>query len=82
MPRLLGPRECFICRKGRRHWHFDYEQVEMRFYVHFSGDRKMASRLSTDLHRHTAADMYGKELEDIKFASTKISFTMKQRNIH
>lgn len=65
MPRLLGPRECFICRKGRRNWHFDYEQVEMRFYVHFSKDKKMASRLSTDLHRHTASDMYSKEPEDI-----------------
>jgi len=65
MPRLLGPRQCFICRKGRRNWHFDYEQVEMRFYVHFSKDTKMAGRLSTDLHRHTASEMYNKAPEDI-----------------
>jgi len=65
MPRLLGPRQCFITRKGRRWWLVDYGQVEMRFYVHFSKDMKMASRLSTDLHRHTASDMYGKPPEEI-----------------
>lgn len=64
-PRLLGPRECFICRKGRRYWCFDYAQVEMRFYVHFSGDMKMAGRLASDLHRHTASEIYAKAPEDI-----------------
>lgn len=65
MPRLLGPRECFIVRRGRKNWYFDYEQVEMRFYTHFSRDKKMAAALPTDLHRHTASDMYQKPLEDI-----------------
>jgi len=65
MPRLLGPRECFIPRKGRKFWLPDYEQVEMRFYVHFSHDRKMADRLSSDLHRWTASDMYKKPPEEI-----------------
>lgn len=65
MPRLLGPRECFIVRKGRKNWYFDYEQVEMRFYVHFSKDKKMAANLATDLHRHTASEIYKKPLEDI-----------------
>ncbi len=65
MPRLLGPRECFIPRKGRKYWLIDYEQVEMRFYVHFSKDKKMASRLSTDLHRWTASNIYKKPPEKI-----------------
>lgn len=65
MPRLLGPRECFIPRKGKRNWHGDYEQVEMRFYVHFSKDKKMASKLSSDLHRYTASQMYSKVPKDI-----------------
>jgi len=65
MPRLLGPRECFITRKGRNNWHGDYGQVEMRFYTHFGQDKKMASRLSSDLHRQTASDIYSKTPEDI-----------------
>jgi len=65
MPRLLGPRECFIPRKGRKFWLADYEQVEMRFYSHFAKDKKMANRLPTDLHRSTASDMYKKPPEEI-----------------
>lgn len=65
MPRLLGPRECFIPRKGRKWWLADYEQVEMRFYTHFAKDEKMAGRLSTDLHRWTASEMYKKPREKI-----------------
>jgi len=65
VPRKLGPRECFVPRKGCRFWLPDYAQVEMRFYIHFAKDDKMASRLSSDLHRQTAADMYRKPPEQI-----------------
>ena len=65
MPRLLGPRECFIPRKGRKLWLIDYAQVEMRFYAHFAKDKKMAERLPSDLHRWTASEMYKKPPEQI-----------------
>lgn len=65
MPRKLGPRECFVPRKGCNFWLPDYAQVEMRFYCHFAKDQKMASRLSLDLHRQTAAEMFKKAPEDI-----------------
>ena len=65
MPRLLGPRECFITRRGKRNWHVDYAQVEMRFYIHFSKDKKMKDRISSDLHRWTASEMYKKHRDDI-----------------
>lgn len=55
MPRLLGPRECFIPRRGRVNWHFDYSQVEMKLFGHFANDPKMAAAIKDDIHRHTAA---------------------------
>jgi len=65
MPRLLGPRECFVPRKGRKFWLIDYAQVEMRFYAHFAKDKKMAERIPTDLHRGTASEMYKKPPEQV-----------------
>lgn len=58
MPRILGPRECFVVRQGRRNWHFDYDQMEMRFFVHFAKDPKMAEAIENDIHLHVAAQIY------------------------
>lgn len=58
-PRLLGPRECFVPRRGRRNWHFDYEQVEMRFFCHFARDRDMADAIEGDIHLYVATQIYG-----------------------
>ena len=55
MPRLLGPRQCFVPRRGRVNWHFDYSQVEMKFFGHFAKDPKMAQAIKDDIHRHTAS---------------------------
>ena len=65
IPRLLGPRECFIPRKGRRNWHLDYEQVEMKFFVHFSKDEKMAKAIAGDIHRSVASEVYNIPEDDI-----------------
>jgi DNA polymerase I-like protein with 3'-5' exonuclease and polymerase domains len=67
MPRLLGPRECFICRIGRRNWHFDYEQVEMKFFCHFSEDDDMTSAIADDIHLFVASQIY--ELPKEKISS-------------
>jgi len=59
MPRILGPRECFIVRRGRRNWHLDYEQVEMKFFCHFSEDDDMADAIEDDIHEFVASEIYG-----------------------
>jgi DNA polymerase I-like protein with 3'-5' exonuclease and polymerase domains len=64
-PRKLGPRECFIVRKGRYNWHFDYEQVEMRFFVHFSNDQTMAAAIDDDIHLTVASEVYHKPKDDV-----------------
>jgi len=58
MPRILGPRECIVARRGRRNFHFDYEQVEMKFFVHFAKDEDMAAAIAEDIHLHVAARIY------------------------
>jgi len=57
-PRKLGPRECFITRRGRWNFHIDYDQVEMKFFTHFSEDAEMAKAVASDIHLHTAAKVY------------------------
>lgn len=65
MPRLLGPRECFIPRRGRVNIHADYDQVEMKFFVHFSEDPVMREAVAQDIHRATAARVLKKPREDV-----------------
>jgi DNA polymerase I-like protein with 3'-5' exonuclease and polymerase domains len=63
MPRILGPRECFVPRKGRWNWHIDYEQVEMKFFVHFAEDKLMAVAIESDVHLAVAAQIYDVRVE-------------------
>lgn len=65
MPRLLGPRECFVARKGRYNFCIDYAQVEMRFFAHFAEDRHMADAIAEDVHLHVAARIYRVAPEDV-----------------
>jgi DNA polymerase I-like protein with 3'-5' exonuclease and polymerase domains len=58
IPRIMGPRECFVTRPGLWNFHFDYQQVEMRLLVHFTKDRKMADAIEKDIHRAVAAEVY------------------------
>ena len=58
LPRLTGPRECFIARTNRTNYYFDYEQVEMRMFVHFAKDEQMAEAIKKDIHTHVAAQIY------------------------
>lgn len=70
MPRLLGPRECFVPRRGRRNWHFDYSQIEMRMFVHFAKDTDMAKAIDDDIHLYVATRIY---------KATKDKITKEQR---
>jgi len=58
MPRILGPRECFVPRKGHMNWHLDYDQVEMKLFVHFARDKNMAKAIEKDIHLYAASKMY------------------------
>ena len=65
IPRILGPRETIVPRKGRRNYHSDYKQVEMKFFVHFSEDETMAAAINDDIHLAVAANVYGMDKADI-----------------
>jgi DNA polymerase-1 len=56
--KFTGPRECFVPRPGRNNWHLDYSQIEMRFFVHFAKDRKMAKAIDADIHLAVACEIY------------------------
>lgn len=58
VPRTMGPRQCIIPRLGRRNWHSDYEQVEMKMFVHFAKDKKMAAAIADDIHLKVASEIY------------------------
>lgn len=65
MPRILGPRECFIPRRGRRNWHIDYDQVEMKLFVHFARDPDMAEAVKGDIHRYVASQIYHVAMDQV-----------------
>jgi len=65
MPRILGPRECFIPRKSRNNWHFDYEQVEMKLFTHFARDKDMAAAIAGDIHLYVASQIYNVPMEEV-----------------
>jgi len=64
-PRILGPRQCFIPREGTYNLHADYEQVEMKFFVHFAKDKKMLKDINKDIHLRVASEIYDKPKEEI-----------------
>jgi DNA polymerase-1 len=45
----------------------DYSQIELRIMAHFSGDRNMIKsfQMGEDIHRRTAAEVYGVKIEDV-----------------
>lgn len=65
MPRLLGPRECFVPRPGHRLFFFDYAQIEMKMFVHFAEDNSMAEAIDKDIHLYIASRIYKKPEADI-----------------
>jgi len=65
IPRIMGPRECFVTRKGRLNWHLDFSQVEMRMFVHFSRDEHMAAAIDKDIHLYVATRIYKKPESEV-----------------
>jgi len=60
-------REAFVPAEGRRLLSADYSQVELRILAHYSGDGSLieAFREGADVHRRTAAEVWGLAPEDV-----------------
>ena len=60
-------REAFVPAEGRVLLSADYSQVELRVVAHYSGDVSLieAFRKGEDIHRRTAAEVAGIELDEV-----------------
>jgi DNA polymerase-1 len=60
-------REAFIAAEGATLLSADYSQIELRILAHFSRDESLiqAFREGADIHRRTAADVWGVALQDV-----------------
>ena len=60
-------REAFVAPKGRNIVSADYSQVELRIMAHISGDENLlrAFEAGEDIHRATAADVFGRSLKEV-----------------
>jgi DNA polymerase-1 len=60
-------RQAFIAPEGYRILAADYSQIELRIMAHFSGDANLRAAFAdgTDVHRHTAAEVFGVAAEAV-----------------
>ena len=60
-------RKCFVPREGCRFLSADYSQIELRVLAHFCGDGPLVDAFLTgqDIHRRTAAEVFGVALEAV-----------------
>ncbi|MEJ0073279.1 MAG: DNA polymerase I [Candidatus Saccharibacteria bacterium] len=60
-------RTAFVAGKGKRLVSADYSQFELRLAAAMSGDDDMVAQFNrgADIHQITAAQIYGRELEDV-----------------
>jgi DNA polymerase-1 len=60
-------REAFIAPKGSHIVSADYSQIELRIMAHLSQDEGMLTAFANneDIHRHTAAEVFGVERENV-----------------
>ena len=60
-------RQAFVCEPGYKLVAADYSQVELRIMAHLSGDAGLLEAFSRaeDIHRATAAEVFGVPLEDV-----------------
>ncbi|MGJ3256627.1 MAG: DNA polymerase I, partial [Alcanivorax sp.] len=60
-------RQAFLAPKGRKIVACDYSQIELRIMAHLSGDKGLtdAFEKGLDIHRATAAEVWGKSLDDV-----------------
>lgn len=69
IPRDKRIRRVFTCRPDYYNFYFDFDQIEMRLFAHYSQDSKMLKGFNTDpdydIHRSVAAELYEKNPHDV-----------------
>src|SRR5215213_7169241 len=67
IPHAFDMRRCFRAPAGRKLVDADYSQIELRILADFTGDRGFveAFRSGADLHRVTAAQVFGAKVEEV-----------------
>ena len=67
VPHAFDMRRCFRAPAGRKLVDADYSQIELRILADFTNDRGFvdAFRSGADLHRVTAAQVFGVKLEEV-----------------
>ena len=60
-------RTAFVAGKGKKLVSADYSQFELRLAAYLAGDKELVEMFNrdTDVHTATAAQVYGRELEDV-----------------
>ena len=60
-------RQAFLAPKGTKIVACDYSQIELRIMAHLSGDKGLTNAFEKglDIHRATAAEVWGKSLEEV-----------------
>ncbi|WCE05437.1 DNA polymerase I [Pseudoxanthomonas sp. JBR18] len=60
-------RRAFVAPAGRKLVACDYSQIELRIMAHLSGDPGLVGAFANglDVHRATAAEVFGRKLEDV-----------------
>ncbi len=71
-------RSSFLPRKGSVFISADYSQIELVVLSWMSGDSGLREAFLTgeDVHRHTAASIFGKKMEDVTSAERRIAKTI------
>ncbi|MGD2063952.1 MAG: DNA polymerase I [Nitrospirota bacterium] len=71
-------RRAFVAPDGYRLLSADYSQIELRLLAHFSGDEKLIQAFvdGADIHRATAAQIFGLEEEQVTDAMRRDSKTI------
>jgi len=71
-------RRAFVAPDGYRLVSADYSQIELRLLAHFSGDEKLIQAFvdGADIHRATAAQIFGLEEEQVTDAMRRDSKTI------
>ncbi len=68
-------RQAFIAAPGHQLVSADYSQIELRIMAHLSGDERLlaafGSGVDVDVHRTTAAEIFGIALEDVTTAQRR-----------
>ncbi len=70
-------RAAFVPEPGRRFLAADYSQIELRILAHVSGEESLveAFRRGEDIHRRTAAEVFGVELSQVTPAQRDVAKT-------